>query len=194
GQTPGFEDVSVTPAELRNTIRKELFDPAESTSSAALQTGISMRQLQGLPLTSAQERYAGSAGGRVPSPFNMSDVTGYGYGYGDADPDFPSGVHEGIDYDMNEGTPLYSPFSGVVTAEWSGGYGNLVTVHLDNRYEFRMGHLEGFAVASGQRVNPGDLLGLSGSTGNSSGPHVHVAGRGPGRTPVRSSPGRTANL
>src|SRR5262245_63476520 len=52
GQAPGFEDVSVTPAELRNTIRKELFDPAESTSSAGLQTGISMRQLQGLPLTS----------------------------------------------------------------------------------------------------------------------------------------------
>ena len=191
GQAPGFEDVTVTPAELRNTIRKELFDPAESTSSAALQTGISMRQLQGLPLTSAQERYAGSAGGRVPSPFNMSDVTGYGYGYGDPDPDFPSGVHEGIDYDMNEATPLYSPFSGVVTAEWSGGYGNLVTVHLDNGYEFRMGHLSGFAVASGQRVNPGDLLGLSGSTGNSSGPHVHVEWRDPGGQAV--DPGTVLN-
>src|SRR5262249_58146512 len=90
---------------------------------------------------------------------------------------------------MNEGTPLYSPFAGVVTAEWSGGYGNLVTVHLDNGYEFRMGHLEGFAVSSGQRVNPGDLLGLSGSTGNSTGPHVHVEWRDPGGQAVCPSMG-----
>lgn len=177
---PDFADIpAITQAKLDSLIRKELFDPSASDSSAALQAGISLRQLQGLPLTSAQENYAGASGGRVPSPFDMGAVTGRGYGFNDPDSDFPSGVHEGIDYDMPEGTPLYAPFAGTVIAQPSGGYGNMVTIQLDNGYQFRMGHMQGFAVTTGQRVDPGELLGLSGSTGNSTGPHVHVEWRDP---------------
>src|SRR5262249_261868 len=127
-----------------------------------------------------QSGFGGSPSGIVPTPFDKNAITGYGYGYGDADPDFPSGVHEGVDYDMAEGTPLYSPFAGTVIAEAAGGYGNMVTVRLDNGFELRMAHMSSFDVATGQRVNPGDILGLSGSTGNASGPHVHLEWRSPG--------------
>ncbi len=131
-----------------------------------------------------QSGFGGNPSGIVPAPFDKSAITGYGYGYGDPDPDYASGHHEGIDYDMASGTPLYSPFAGTVIAQWSGAYGNMVTVRLDNGYELRMAHMSSFSVTTGQRVNPGDLLGESGSTGNSTGPHVHLEWRTPGGNPM----------
>ncbi|MCX2726001.1 M23 family metallopeptidase [Thermomicrobium sp. 4228-Ro] len=88
---------------------------------------------------------------------------------------YSSGYHTGIDIGAPSGTRLYSPFRGtVVQAGWNGGYGNSVTIKLDDGKVLILGHLSSVAVRPGQRVDAGAFLGLSGSTGYSTGPHVHV--------------------
>lgn len=134
-----------------------------------------------------QSGFGGSPSGIVPTPFDPKFFTVSGYGYGDPDSAFASGVHEGVDYGVPNGTQLFSPFAGTVIAQWNGGYGNQVKVRLDNGYEISFGHMASFSVSTGQRVNPGDLLGESDSTGNSSGPHVHLEWRTPGGKPMDPS-------
>ncbi len=88
---------------------------------------------------------------------------------------YRSGYHTGIDVGTPIGTRLYSPFRGtVVQAGWNGGYGNSVTIRLDDGKILILGHLSSVAVRPGQRVDAGTFLGLSGNTGYSTGPHVHI--------------------
>lgn len=101
--------------------------------------------------------------------------------YGNYNPGlYRSGHHTGIDIGTPMGTRLYSPFAGtVVQAGWNGGYGNSVTIRLPNGHLLLLGHLSSVSVKPGQQVGPGTLLGLSGNTGYSTGPHVHVEMRDP---------------
>lgn len=104
--------------------------------------------------------------------------------YGNYNPSlYSSGYHTGIDIGAPLGTRLYAPVSGtVVQAGWNGGYGISVTIRLDNGMMLLLGHLSQAAVRPGQRVSAGSFLGLSGNTGYSTGPHVHVEMRdGSGR-------------
>ena len=88
---------------------------------------------------------------------------------------YRGGYHSGIDIGVPSGTRLYSPFRGVVVqAGWNGGYGNSVTIRLDDGKVLILAHLAAVAVRPGQRVEPGAFLGLSGNTGYSTGPHVHI--------------------
>lgn len=85
-----------------------------------------------------------------------------------------SGMHTGVDLAGPSGTPVRSTAEGTINrAEWFGGYGLLVEIdhgaHLDTRYA----HLSKIAVAVGQRVRKGDVVGYVGSTGKSTGPHLH---------------------
>ncbi|MFF3785847.1 peptidoglycan DD-metalloendopeptidase family protein [Streptomyces sp. NPDC001933] len=85
-----------------------------------------------------------------------------------------SGSHSGIDFPVASGTSVKSITSGtVVTAGWGGAYGNQVVVkHADGHYS-QYGHLSSASVSVGQAVSAGQQIGLSGSTGNSTGPHLH---------------------
>jgi murein DD-endopeptidase MepM/ murein hydrolase activator NlpD len=96
--------------------------------------------------------------------------------YGNYNPSmYRSGYHTGIDIGAPSGTRLFSPFRGVVVqAGWNGGYGNSVTIRLDDGKILLLGHLSAVAVRPGQRVDAGTFLGLSGNTGYSTGPHVHL--------------------
>ncbi len=82
--------------------------------------------------------------------------------------------HGGIDIAVAKGTPVAAAAEGVVTfAGWSKGYGNLVIVkHPDGR-ETRYGHLEKILVSEDAEVACGQQIALSGSTGKSTGPHLH---------------------
>ena len=82
--------------------------------------------------------------------------------------------HAGLDFGIPVGTPIQSTIEGEVTyAGWnSQGYGNLVIVQ-NGPVTTIYGHLSGIGVHPGQVVNPGALLGLSGDSGNSTGPHLH---------------------
>jgi murein DD-endopeptidase MepM/ murein hydrolase activator NlpD len=86
--------------------------------------------------------------------------------------------HAGLDFRAPEGTPVYASGSGVVeVAGLGGGYGNLVIVDHGNGLKTRYGHLSAFRVSQGQPVSPGTLIGLVGSTGRSTGPHLHYETR-----------------
>ena len=90
-------------------------------------------------------------------------------------------LHAGIDFAAPAGTPIYAAASGYVqVAGWSsGGYGNYVVFYhgkmLDgNAYSTLYGHMRSVATSAGKYVNQGDLIGYVGSTGNSTGNHLHL--------------------
>ena len=82
--------------------------------------------------------------------------------------------HRGVDIRLKVGDPVYCAFDGVVRiAKPFGAYGNLVVVRHNNGLETVYGHLSKIKVKAKQRVKAGDVLGLGGSTGRSTGPHLH---------------------
>lgn len=83
--------------------------------------------------------------------------------------------HHGIDLDLNIGDPIYAVFDGVVRiARYNrGGYGNYVVVRHKNGLETLYGHLSEYRVEVGQEVRAGEMIGLGGNTGRSTGPHLH---------------------
>ena len=92
-------------------------------------------------------------------------------------------MHGGIDLAGPVGTPIYATADGLIAkAEWnSGGYGNLVEINHGQGIQTRYGHLSRFAARAGQRVRRGDLIGYMGSTGRSTGSHLHYEVRIDGR-------------
>ncbi|WSP43400.1 M23 family metallopeptidase [Streptomyces sp. NBC_01244] len=89
-----------------------------------------------------------------------------------------AGFHTGIDFAVPTGTSVVAAAAGtVVTAEWQGAYGNAVTIqHADGRYTL-YAHLSRMTVQQGDQVAAAQEIGLSGSTGNSTGPHLHFEAR-----------------
>lgn len=84
--------------------------------------------------------------------------------------------HHGLDYCAPIGTPVSSIGDGVVTYKgWKGGYGNLIEIRHKNGFKTRYGHLKTFAkgIHKGAKVKMGQLIGSVGSTGLSTGPHLH---------------------
>ena len=82
--------------------------------------------------------------------------------------------HPGIDIAVDFGAPVYAAAAGTVEmACWNGGYGRYVKLDHGNGYETAYGHMSGIAVEEGQVVRKGDFIGFAGSSGYSTGPHVH---------------------
>lgn len=83
--------------------------------------------------------------------------------------------HTGADISSPTGTPVYAASSGVVgdATSWGDAYGNRVLVNHGKGYETRYGHLSQTAVKPGQKVKKGDIIGYVGTTGYSTGPHLH---------------------
>ena len=82
--------------------------------------------------------------------------------------------HQGIDIAADMGTPIVATADGVVTAAgWNGGYGNMVDVDHGGGIVTRYGHASALAVTVGQKVRRGEVIAYVGSTGRSTGPHVH---------------------
>ncbi len=87
-------------------------------------------------------------------------------------------MHTGIDFRADTGIPAIATAAGRVTAaEPSGGYGNMVEVDHGHGVFTRYAHLSGYAVSPGQSVGPGTVLGYVGSTGRSTGSHLHYETR-----------------
>lgn len=88
----------------------------------------------------------------------------------------------GSDIAAPKGTPIYAPRDGVIllarSSGYNGGYGLYVVENFDNGAQGLFGHMSKVAVVSGQEVKQGDIIGYVGSTGKSTGPHVHFEVRG----------------
>ena len=128
-----------------------------------------------------------SSGGNIPSgaapnvqrpasasgliwPTSGPVTSGYGMRWG--------AMHAGIDIAPPYGTPVYAANSGtVIFAGGQGGYGNLVLVDHGGGFVTAYAHLSGFATGSGASVGRGQLVGYIGSTGDSTGPHLHFETR-----------------
>jgi murein DD-endopeptidase MepM/ murein hydrolase activator NlpD len=83
-------------------------------------------------------------------------------------------MHEGIDIGVSYGTPIHAAASGtVIYCGWESGYGNLTVLDHGGNLATAYGHQSSIAVSCGQHVNQGDLIGYVGSTGHSTGPHLH---------------------
>ena len=82
--------------------------------------------------------------------------------------------HPGLDIGGERGDVVASPANGTITeAGWKGGYGNMIEVDHGNGLKTRYGHLSRIAVQIGETVQRGQIIGLIGSTGRSTGPHLH---------------------
>ncbi|MEV5203598.1 LysM peptidoglycan-binding domain-containing M23 family metallopeptidase [Streptomyces sp. NPDC053720] len=152
---------SALPSKAPSTVEKSA--PAK-TSSAPKTEALKTEAPAAAPATAQS-----SASGYVhPVPGNHTT------GYRASGSNWSSGSHTGIDFPVATGTGVKSITSGtVVTAGWGGAYGNQVVVkHADGHYS-QYGHLSSISVSAGQAVSAGQQLGLSGATGNATGPHLH---------------------
>jgi murein DD-endopeptidase MepM/ murein hydrolase activator NlpD len=83
-------------------------------------------------------------------------------------------MHTGIDFAAGTGTPILAAGDGVVTdAKWWGGYGRWVRLRHSKQWETGYAHMSQIAVRPGQQVKQGQVIGYVGSTGQSTGPHLH---------------------
>lgn len=119
----------------------------------------------------------------IPSARPVEIVT-VNSGFGVRSDPFRGGraMHAGVDMPGPVGTPIYATADGRVgRAGWYGGYGNLVELEHGRGIQTRYGHLSSILVAPGTRVKRGQLIGLMGSTGRSTGSHLHYEVRIEGR-------------
>jgi murein DD-endopeptidase MepM/ murein hydrolase activator NlpD len=112
---------------------------------------------------------------RIPThaPANVPFVSS-SFGYRSDPFTGETAMHAGLDFPAPSGTPIHAAADGVVTFVGSkGGYGNCVEVTHGNGMMTRYGHMAGFRARVGQKVAAGETIGLIGSTGRSTGPHLH---------------------
>ncbi|MGW3308455.1 M23 family metallopeptidase [Streptomyces sp. NPDC001073] len=110
----------------------------------------------------------------------VSPVTGsyVSTGYKTGGSLWSSGAHTGIDFHASTGTSVHAVGSGaVVDTGWGGSYGNQVVIKMADGMYTMYGHLSSIGVSVGQSVTPGQQIGLSGATGNVTGPHLHFEAR-----------------
>ncbi|MDQ3321751.1 MAG: M23 family metallopeptidase [Acidobacteriota bacterium] len=103
--------------------------------------------------------------GRITNEFGQRRNPFGGYSYE---------FHAGLDIGGDMGDVIVAPANGVVSkADWMGGYGNMVEINHGNGLTTRYGHLSRIGVRAGDKLQRGQVLGLVGSTGRSTGPHLH---------------------
>ncbi|WP_371618861.1 peptidoglycan DD-metalloendopeptidase family protein [Streptomyces sp. NBC_00454] len=110
----------------------------------------------------ASAGFVAPVGGGISTPYKLAGSM------------WSSGYHTGVDFIASTGTTVKAVGAGtVVSAGWGGAYGNEVVIrHADGKYS-QYGHLSQLSVSVGQSVTAGQRLGLSGATGNVTGPHLH---------------------
>ena len=172
---PGVETASLTPGiQLRVAptapMRAHMLLALKPMGSGAL----SWPDLPNLPQVPQSPLPAGDGGGDYIWPTQGVFSSGYGWRWGR--------MHKGIDLANSTGTPIVAAKEGRVTfAGWhEGGYGYLVEISHANGSITRYGHNSRLLVGQGQEVRQGEVISQMGSTGNSTGPHLHFEIIAPG--------------
>ena len=113
------------------------------------------------------------AAGMFIWPTTVRTITSpYGYRYHPISGTYK--FHSGVDIGASYGSPVYAAAAGTATVSYdSGGFGNYVTINHGNGYSTLYGHMSSVAISSGSYVSQGQVIGYVGSTGASTGPHLH---------------------
>jgi murein DD-endopeptidase MepM/ murein hydrolase activator NlpD len=145
--------------------REEYLEEVEGLLAQSARLAAAIREAQAQAGTASTSTGAPSAAGFI-WPVNGTVVSGFGMRWGR--------MHEGIDISAASGTPIWAAAAGtVIYAGWLGGYGNLVVVDHGNGLATAYAHASAILVGVGQQVAQGETVALVGSTGYSSGPHLH---------------------
>jgi murein DD-endopeptidase MepM/ murein hydrolase activator NlpD len=147
--------------------REEVEAETEGLEKRSAALAAEIRKAQGLPPAPSGSVAVGppSAAGLV-WPVHGTLTSGFGPRWGR--------MHEGIDIAGGSGTPIAAAATGtVISAGWSGGYGQLVVLDHGNGLSTAYAHLSSIAVRAGQTVPQGSVVGGMGTTGNSTGVHLH---------------------
>ena len=150
-------------AELRSHIRADRHELEDHVASLEKQQSAILARLR-TPSNVAGPVRQGSGG--LIWPANGPISSGFGYRWGR--------LHAGVDIPLPEGTPLRAAAGGrVAIAGWVGGYGNYTCIQHTGSLSTCYGHQSRLGVSVGQTVSQGQVIGYSGNTGHSTGPHVH---------------------
>jgi murein DD-endopeptidase MepM/ murein hydrolase activator NlpD len=142
--------------------RAEYLEEVESLASQSATLAQAIRDAQAAASTGT----GGVSAAGFIWPVNGTVVSGFGMRWGR--------MHEGIDISASTGTPIWAAAAGtVIHSGWLGGYGNLVVVDHGDGLATAYAHTSSILVSVGQPVAQGETIALVGSTGNSSGPHLH---------------------
>ncbi|MFF7597558.1 M23 family metallopeptidase [Streptomyces mirabilis] len=179
------------PSLIHPGLKLTIGEGAVSTDDAKSSTKSSTQSSAKTSTRSSARSATGSSGAAdapktqaaAPRATGAATNTGYtlpvegatiGTGYKVAGSMWSSGYHTGVDFVVPTGTTVKAVAAGtVVSAGWGGAYGNQVVIqHADGRYS-QYAHLSALSVSAGQTVTESQQIGLSGATGNVTGPHLH---------------------
>lgn len=122
----------------------------------------------------AEERRLQAIFERIPSALPVDGYISSGFGYRVHPISGITHLHNGVDVTAPYGTPIQAAAAGIViTCEWAGGFGNTIKIDHENGYVSQYSHCSQLLVSYGERVRKGQIIGLVGSTGYATGPHLH---------------------
>jgi murein DD-endopeptidase MepM/ murein hydrolase activator NlpD len=189
---PSVEDTGLTQIITMGSLADEIADQAAAQKQEAEEAAARARarekaaaeakrkaEARAKEAREAEERAAREAERRRLNSFQLPIAGSFvttGYKTGGAL--WSSGSHSGVDFRAPSGSSVVAVGAGtVVEAGWDGAYGNSVVIRMNDGTYTQYGHLSSIGVFAGQQVTPGQQIGLSGSTGNSTGPHLHFEAR-----------------
>lgn len=144
----------------------------ESNDNTSVNSRLYQHQAQQVPAPNSTAQADKLAA--TPSIWPTSGSISSGFGWRNAPMEGASETHQGIDIASNMSTPVVATADGkIVKSGWSEGYGNIVQIDHGNGIETIYGHNSQIVVIIGQSVKKGQLIAYVGSTGVSTGPHVH---------------------
>lgn len=172
-----------TRAVSRDSQRDALEDTAEDSVLAETEAQAAKRSTALDTLArSAEEQAAIVAANAWVLPVDNYRLTNR---FGDARSYYSSGYHTGLDFAAPSGTPIRAVAGGTVTsAGYDGSYGNKTVITLEDGTQMWYAHQSSITVSAGDTVAAGDQIGYVGSTGNSTGPHLHLEVRPGAGDPV----------
>ncbi|MEU9326743.1 LysM peptidoglycan-binding domain-containing M23 family metallopeptidase [Streptomyces canus] len=171
------DDPSLIHPGLKLSIGKKARTSTTKTESSASSSSSKAKKTEKAASKSSSNSTAATQSSDTTSSSGYTlPVTGatIGTGYRVAGSMWSSGYHTGVDFVVPTGTSLKAVAAGtVVSAGWGGAYGNQVVIKLNDGYYAQYAHLSQLSVSAGQTVTEGQQIGLSGATGNVTGPHLH---------------------
>ncbi|MBT2363850.1 M23 family metallopeptidase [Streptomyces sp. ISL-10] len=184
---PSVEDTGLTQIVSMGSIADEIADQAaaqkqEAAAKARAKAKAEAKrkaEARAKEAREAKERAAREAERRRLNSFRLPVAGSYvTTGYQAGGSLWSSGSHSGVDFRAASGSSVVAVGAGtVVEAGWAGAYGNNIVLRMNDGTYTQYGHLSSINVSVGQQVMPGQQIGLSGSTGNSTGPHLHFEAR-----------------